>query len=150
MTTDIHCPDCDALISGDYMSADKMRRRFFAAVRDAHFNLPDKFRGMFPNAEILRKYGLIAVGHCDVMTVACGSKSAAPYIAATFRKMDPYCVVIVKGHVLMIYTARSMARRILLKPEFMDVAHKFADWLYDLTAIDMDRSDAATLEGQAA
>lgn len=136
----IQCPCCGEEIGGDYMSADPMRRRFFAALRDVHANLGEQLRDRFPNAEVLRKHALIAIGYCDVMTVACGSKAAAPQIANAFRLKDQYCIASVRGDVVTIFTARSMARRVLKKREFMDVAQKVFDWIYRETGIDAEQS----------
>ena len=141
--TDIHCPDCGCLISGDYMSADKSRRYFFAALRDAHASLPDALKERFPNAEVLRKQALIAVGHCDVMTLAVGSKAAAPQIAAAFQMKDAYCIATVRGDVVTVYTARSMARRVLLKKEFLAVAERVFAWVAETTGIDPAQSSEA-------
>jgi len=139
----IHCPDCGCEISGDYMSADKSRRYFFAALRDAWANLPDAMRDQFPNAEVLRKHSLIAIGYCDVITLACGSKTAAPQIASAFRMKDQYCVATVRGDVVTIYTARSMARRVLLKKDFLRVADQVFAWIAQTTGIDPSQSQEA-------
>lgn len=144
--TDIHCPDCGTLITGDYMSADKSRRYFFAALRDAWANLPDSMRERFPNAEVLRKTALISVGYCDVMTVVAGSKAAAPQIANAFKARDQYCIAIPRGDVVTIYTARSMARRVLLKKDFREVADKVFHWIAQTTGVDPAQSH----EGRAA
>jgi hypothetical protein len=141
--TDIHCHECGALISGDYMSADKTRRYFFAAMRDTWESLPDAMRERWPNAEILRKHALIAIGHCDVITLACGSKAAAPQIAAAFRMKDAYCIASVRGDVVTVYTARSMARRVLLKAEFLRVAEKVFAWIAEQTGIEPGKSHEA-------
>jgi hypothetical protein len=141
--TDIHCPECGCLVSGDYMSADKTRRYFFAALRDAWANLPDAMKERWPNAEILRKQALIAVGHCDAITLACGSKAAAPQIAAAFRMKDAYCLATVRGDVVTVYTARSMARRVLLKKEFLAVAERVFHWIAETTGIDPAQSSEA-------
>lgn len=141
--TDIHCPDCGCLVTGDYMSADPMRRRFFAALRDAHANLPDAMKERWPNAEILRKQALIAVGHCDSITLACGSKAAAPAIANAFQMKDAYCLATVRGDVVTVYTARSMARRVLLKKDFLKVAEAVFAWIAEQTGIDPAQSPEA-------
>ena len=125
------------------MSADPMRRRFFAALRDTHASLTDAHRERWPNAEILRKQALIAIGHCDAMTVLCGSKSSAPAIAKAFEAKDQYCIATVRGDVVTIYTARSMARRALLKRDFMDVAEKVFAWVHQQTGIDPGQSSEA-------
>jgi hypothetical protein len=142
----IQCPCCGEEISGDYMSADKSRRYFFAALRDAWANLPDQMRDRFPNAEVLRKNALIAIGYCDVMTVVAGSKSAAPQIANAFKARDQYCIAIPRGDVVTIYTARSMARRVLLKKDFLQVADRVFAWIAETTGIDPSQSH----EGRAA
>lgn len=141
--TDIHCPDCGTLISGDYMSADKTRRYFFAALRDAWNNLPNAMHEQFPNAEVLRKHALIAVGHCDVITLTVGSKVAAAEIAAAFRLKDQYCIALIKGSVVQVYTARSMARRVLLKRDFREVADKVFHWIASTTGVDPAQSHDA-------
>ena len=125
------------------MSADPMRRRFFAALRDTHASLTEAHRERWPNAETLRKQALIAIGHCDAMTVVCGSKAAAPQIANAFRVKDQYCLATVRGDVVTIYTARSMARRALLKRDFMDVAEKVFAWVHEQTGIDPGQSQEA-------
>jgi hypothetical protein len=142
----IQCPCCGEEISGDYMSADKSRRYFFAALRDAWANLPDAMRERFPNAEVLRKHALVAIGYCDVITLAVGSKAAAPQIASAFRLKDQYCIATVRGDVVTIYTARSMARRVLLKKDFLQVADKVFHWIAETTGIDPSQSH----EGRAA
>lgn len=140
MSKDVTCPNCGESISGDYMSADASRRHFFAALRDAHANLREDMHARWPNPETLRKHALIAVGWCDQVTVACGSKSAAPQIANTFRLMNQYCIAVVKGDVVTIYTARSMARRALQKKEFLKVADAVFAWVRDTTGIDPSQS----------
>ena len=140
MSKDTTCPNCGEPISGDFMSADASRRRFFAALRDTHANLRDADLQRWPNPEILRKHALVAVGWCDQVTVACGSKSAAPQIANTFRLLNQYCIAVVKGDVVTIYTARSMARRALQKKEFQKVAEAVFAWIRDTTGIDPSQS----------
>lgn len=143
MADAIQCPCCGEEISSDFMSADKSRRYFFAAIRDVHANLRADLRDRWPNAEIMRKHGLIAVGYCDAMTVTCGSKSSAPGIANAFRLKDQYCLASVQGDVVTIFTARSMARRALQKPQFIALADRLFDWLYQQTGIDVNQSGRA-------
>jgi hypothetical protein len=146
MSKPICCPSCGEEISGDYMSADLSRRRFFAALRDLHANLRQEHLERWPNPEVMRKHALIAVGYCDAVTVACGSKTSAPQIANTFRLLNQYCVALVKGDVVTVFTARSMARRALQKKEFLQVADRVFGWLYEETGIDASKST----EGKAA
>lgn len=143
MSKDVCCPNCGEEISGDYMSADPARRRFFAALRDAHASLRPEHLERWPNPEILRKHALVAVGYCDAMTIACGSKSAAPRIANAFRLQNQYCIALVKNDVVTVFTARSMARRALPKKEFLQVAQRVFDWLYQQTGIDTNKAGQA-------
>lgn len=143
MAREIHCPECGCEIGSDYMSADPMRRMFFATLRDVHANLRDEFRDRWPNAEIMRKHVLIAIGYCDAMTVAVGSKSAAPAVANAFRVKDQYCIASVRGDVVTIFTARSMARRALPKKEFRDVVEKVFAYIAAQTGIDPSQSQEA-------
>jgi hypothetical protein len=143
MANAIQCPCCGEDISGDYMSADPQRRRFFAALRDVHENLPDHLRARWPNSEIMRKHALIAIGYCDAMTIACGSKAAAPGIAKAFEVKDNYCVAQVNGAVVTVFTARSMARRALLKKDFHSVADQVFAWIHQATGIDPAQSYSA-------
>jgi hypothetical protein len=124
------------------MSADPARRRFFAALRDVHANLRDEHRERWPNVEILRKHVLISIGYCDQVTVACGSKSSAPQIANTFRLLNQYCVALVHNDVVTVFTAKSMARRALPKKQFLEIAQRVFDYIYSVTGIDADGSDA--------
>ena len=128
------------------MSADPMRRRFFACLRDAWANLREEHKDRFPNAEVLRKHALIAIGHCDVMTLACGSKTAAPQIASAFQVKDNYCIATVRDAVVTVFTARSMSRRSLLKRDFIQVADRVFAWVQEQTGIDPGQSH----EGRAA
>tara|TARA_R110000868_G_scaffold404384_1_gene682498 strand:- start:7274 stop:7717 length:444 start_codon:yes stop_codon:yes gene_type:complete len=146
MSKPVTCPCCGEELSSDYMSADPSRRRFFAALRDVHANLRPQHLQRWPNPEVMRKHALIEVGYCDAVTVACGSKTSAPQIANTFRLLNQYCVALVKGDVVTVFTARSMARRALQKKEFLQVADRVFGWLYDETGIDASKST----EGRAA
>jgi len=143
MKEDAHCPECGAILSSDLYSADKMRMRFFAILRDIHGNLNDDLRRRFPSSETLRKHALIAAGWCDVMTVLAGSKSAAPGIAAAFQMKIPYCIIDIRGEVLTIYTAKSMSRPAMLKHQFLEVSEKALDWIMEQTGIDGRLSEAA-------
>ena len=143
MTKDITCPDCGSVITSDVMSADPQRRRFFAQLRDVHANLPGHLRQRWPSTETLRKHALIAAGHCDVMTVAAGSKAAVEPLMKAFQAMDGYSIVEPTGTILTIYRARSMSRKHLLRPQFHEVAEKCFAWIETQTGIDGRLSEAA-------
>jgi hypothetical protein len=146
VSKDIHCPECGCEISGDIFSADQMRKRFFACLRDAHANLREEHLQRWPDTEAFRKSFLIAVGHCDVATICAGSKTAAHEVATYLRGRDRHCLVTIRGDVLMVYTARSMARRVLPKKQFLEVARRVFDHIAQTTGIDPAQSH----EGRAA
>lgn len=143
MSKPVTCPECGCEISSDYMSADQMRKRFFACLRDAHSNLRPDHLARWPNPEALRKHALVAVGWCDSMTVVAGSKAAAPGVANAFRAMNGYCIATIKGEIVTVYTARSMARRALQKKEFLQVADRVFAWIASETGIDPAQSSEA-------
>ena len=140
MSKDVHCPECGCCISGDLFSADQMRKRFFACLRDAHANMRPEHLQRWPDSEALRKGALIAVGHCYVATICAGSKKAAFEFSTYIHSRDRYCLVTVSGDVLMVYTARSMARRMLQKKQFMEVADKVFAYIASVTGIDPAQS----------
>lgn len=141
MSKNVSCPECGCEIGGDTLSADPMRRHFFASIRDSFDSLSDEHRRRFPSSEVLRKTALINAGWCDVMTVVAGSKASAPGIKAALEAIDRYCIVDVRGDVLTVYRARSVSRRALLKKEFVAVKQKAFDWIYRTTGIDPDKAN---------
>lgn len=131
-----HCPECGCELSDDLFTADKMRQAFFASLRDTWLSFGPELRRRFPSSESLRKQALIAIGYCDVMTVVCGSKAAAPGIAAAFQMKDNYCIATIDGAVITVMTARSMARRALKKSQFRETALAVEAWVSEQTGID--------------
>lgn len=141
--SEIICPDCGSIIGDEPMSADPMRRRFFAIVRDVHANLPEPLRQRFPSSEALRKHALIAAGHCDQVTLIAASEEGAVSLATFLRRKDRFAIMDIKGAILTIWTARSMSRRALLKPQFKEVSQKALDWIQETTGIDPNGSQEA-------
>ena len=120
-----------------------MRRRFFAIVRDVWANLPDHLRAQYPHSEILRKTALCRTGWCDVQTVTAGNKTAALEVAAMAKRLDRYAIVDVQGTVVMVFTARSMRKRVCPKKTFIDVSEKVLDWLSELVGADVAEAGRA-------
>ena len=137
------CPECGCIISADIFSADKMRQRFFAIVKDVHRNLAGDLLTRFPNSEYLRKYALIAVGWCTVHTIVGMSEKTAAATTAAILFQNPYCIITFNEGVMTIYSAKSMSRRALLKKQFLDVSEKALEWIEQQTGIDGRLSEAA-------
>lgn len=139
----ITCAECGAELSGDALSADPARRRYFAILRDVWQNLRPPYSQMWPSSEHMRKELLCRVGWCDTRQVAAGSKSAAQNIAEAMRGLDRYAIVEVRGDVITIHTARSQSRKMQPKQQFLECAEQVYRLIEELTGIDAQRSEAA-------
>ena len=91
---------------------------FFAAVADAHANLPDDIAVRFPSPDSLRRWALIQAGFCDQHTFACASKAEAQRLAAFIKPIDEYSVVVAKEATVTRYTARSQSMKAMGKKDF--------------------------------
>lgn len=93
-------------------------RHFFASVRQAWMNLPERLVLDFPSAEHLRKFALVRAGFYDRRSIATKSPSEAAKIAAFIRPMDEFAVVTVDGSIINVFTAKSQNYREMSKQEF--------------------------------
>lgn len=93
-------------------------RHYFAAINEAHQNLPDELADRFPTPEHLRKWALIKAGFRDERSIVCSSGAEARRIAAFVKPMDEYAVVLVRQAVVVQYTAKSQSVRAMAKQEF--------------------------------
>jgi hypothetical protein len=90
----------------------------FAWLREAWQNLPEDLMDLYPSQEHLRKRALIEAGFYDETIIDAGSNAAALRIASTFRQRDDFCLVIVRGPVIVIRDAKSQSRRVMNKQDF--------------------------------
>lgn len=134
---DISCPECGCDISGDSLSADPARRRYFAILRDAWQNLRPPYDQLWPSPEAMRKHLLCRVGWCDTTQVASGSKSAAINIADAMRSLDRYAVIEVRGDIITIHRARSQSRKAQPKAQFMACADRIYGELSGILGTDL-------------
>lgn len=139
MSKPVTCPDCGAILD-DGNHSDPARRRFFAIVREVWQTLPDDLVQRYPSPEHLRKAALISVGWCDSTTVAAGSKTAAPEVAAMARRLDRYAVATITGTVVQVFTARSMSKRHCPKSAFIPISGQVYDWLSQLVGSDVEKA----------
>ena len=91
---------------------------FFAALNDAHANLPDDLAGRWPTADHLRRYALIRTGYRDERTIVASSKAEARRLAAFIRPMDEYAAVSVHDAAVIVWTAKSQSVRAMGKADF--------------------------------
>lgn len=93
-------------------------RGYFAAVNEAWHQLPEKYAGRWVSPEHLRKFLLIKAGYRTERTIPCASAEEARRVAAFAGPIDAYAVVIVRGDVVIHYTAKSQSVRSMDKEEF--------------------------------
>jgi hypothetical protein len=90
----------------------------FAWLKEAWKNLPENLADLYPTPEALRKRALISAGYYDETIVDAGSAAAAIRVAAAFRQIDDFALVIVRGVHVIRRTAKSQSRRAMNKEEF--------------------------------
>lgn len=95
-------------------------RHFFAAVNEAHNNLPEDMAERLPTPEHLRKYALIRAGYRDERAIVCPTKGEAMRVAAFVRPLDDFAVVETDGLVVTVYTAKSQSMRAMGKKTFQE------------------------------
>lgn len=99
----------------------------FAWLHEAWTNLPESLADLYPTAEHLRKRALIEAGYYDEQVVDVGSRAAALRVAAAIRSREEFSLVITRGPIVVIRTAKSQSRRAMNKAEFQDSKTKIMD-----------------------
>lgn len=117
---------------------------FFAAVAEAHRNLPEAAAERLPTPDHLRRFALIKTGHRDERSIVCASHAEALRVAAFVKPMDDFALVVTAGATVSIFTAKSQSVRAMGKAEF--AASKDAVLAYIASLIG---SDAKTLAQNA-
>lgn len=82
-------------------------RHYFATVRNAWANLPEKMAREFPTPEHLRKRALIEAGYHHAVHHVCKSKAEALRLRAFILPLDEFAVVTVSDRTVSHYRARS-------------------------------------------
>jgi len=85
-------------------------RHEFAWLREAWMNLPEHLADQFPTEIHLRKRALIEAGYCDETIIDVGTKAGALRVAAAWRGANDFALVIARGPVVVVRTAKSQAR----------------------------------------
>lgn len=91
---------------------------YFAALAEAHTNLPEEWAERLPTPEHLRRYALIRSGFADSQTFVASSKAEAVRLAAFLRPVDEFAIVTVEGSTVTRYTAKSQSYRAMGKADF--------------------------------
>jgi hypothetical protein len=103
-------------------------------------NLPEQLADRFATSEHLRKWALIKAGYRDERTIVCASKSEAQRIAAFFKPMDDFAVVVSREATVISWTAKSQSVKAMGNKVFQESKTKVLDVLSEMIG-----SDAATL-----
>lgn len=90
----------------------------FAWLKEAWQNLPEGIADLYPSPEHLRKRALIEAGFYDEEIVDASTNAAALRVAGFVRKRDEFSLVIVRGPLVIVRTAKSQSRRAMDKKDF--------------------------------
>ena len=74
----------------------------FAWLHDAWLNLPEDLADEYPTREHLRKAALIEAGFYTETIADAGSNAAALRMASLVKARDQFCVVIVRGPIIVV------------------------------------------------
>ena len=124
--------------------SDASRGHYFASLKDAWMNLPEEIGKQYPTIEHLRKYALCHTGWANERTIVCDSEQEAKRLAITIRAFDGFAVIVRRGEVVKIWTARSQSARAMTKEDFQKSKTDVLDYVANL--IEVKRSE---LEKQA-
>lgn len=111
---------------------------FFAALADAHANLPDDLAERWPTPEALRKYALIRTGYRDERSIIAASKAEARRVAAFIRPMDEFAVVSVHDAAVIVWTAKSQSMKAMGRKDFNDSKQKVLEFVSELIGVSLD------------
>lgn len=118
--------DCDErFVVGQYYRLAEVEERSsashghqFAWLHDAWQNLPEDLKDLYPSVEHLRKRGLITAGFYNEEAIDAGTNAAALRVAGYARKHDEFALVVVRGPIVLVRSAKSQSRRAMTKDEF--------------------------------
>jgi len=120
-------------------------RAYFAMLRSAWMNIPEKLCAEYPTETHLRKKALIACGFADERSIVCSSKAEALRVSAFIKPMDEYAVVLTSGPVVKVFTAQSQSVKAMGKAEFQRSKTAVLDYVAGLLSVSPKQ-----LEGRAA
>jgi hypothetical protein len=127
----------------------KSHGHYFATLHEGWLNLDEKIAHRWPTETHLRRWALIETGFYNLKTIPCDSPSQAKRFAALCRGFDAFAVILVRGDVVEIYTARSQSAApppVGMGPEDFKASKKA---VLDLVAT-LARTDRKSLEAEAA
>lgn len=93
-------------------------RHYFACINEAHRNLDESKVERYPRPEHLRKWALIKAGYHNERTIVTESRKQADAIVAFVEALDEFAVILVRGNVVKVYTAKSQSIENMTRVEF--------------------------------
>lgn len=109
----------------------------FAWLRTAWQSLPDHMLDQFPSPEHLRKFALIAKGHCTMVQHTCASVAEAERLQAVLQHhVDTYAVIKRRNAVVTVYTAVSQSKRAMGAAQFQISKQDIIDYVAGLLQVD--------------
>lgn len=113
-------------------------RHYFAAVKEAHNQLPDELLERFLTPDHLRKYALVKCGYYNERTCVCASKIEAQRMAAFMKGGDEFAVITAVDNIVVERTAKSQRYRAMGKKDFMESKWKVLEFVSALIGISVD------------
>lgn len=108
---------------------------YFAALAEAHINLPDEMTERLPTPDHLRRFALIRTGYRDERSIVCSSKAEAQRLSAFVKPMDEFAIVTVTEATVTVWTAKSQSYRAMGKAEFQKSKDAVLGYLADLIGV---------------
>lgn len=119
-------------------------KHYFAAINEAWKNLKDEDSDRFPTPDHLRRWALVRAGYADERSIVYDTPEDAARSAVLARSLDGFAIIVPRGNVLKIYTAKSQSMRSMDRATFQ--ASKTA--VLNIAA-DLIGTDPATLAANA-
>ena len=123
-------------------------RHFFAQIRDAWMNLPERLAMEFPTEDHLRKRALISTGFFSRRDFVCASRAEAIRTAGVVRSISEYALVVIEGNVVTELTADSQAYGRMASKQFKASKDAVLAYVWGLCGVDAATGEINT--GQAA
>lgn len=112
----------------------RSHNHYFAELKDAWRNLPERWAKRLPTVDHLRAYALIRTGFADSRTFPARSASQAIDLRDFLRPCDPFSIVTADAATVTIWTAQSQSLRAMGKDKFQDSKNKVLDYAASLIA----------------
>lgn len=113
-------------------------RHQFAWLNEAWKQLPESIADLYPSPTHLRKRALIEAGFYHEEIIDAGTAAAALRVAPSFRKLDDFSLVVVRGPLIVRRTAKSQRRHFMDAKEFQDSKSKVMEIVAGLIGVSPD------------